>query len=97
MANFAVLNGNVVTNVIVANSKEDAELVTNATCVEYDETIPAGIGWVYDGTGFISRQPFSSWVLNLTTYKWEAPVQKPTDNKIYHWNETTLFWEGPIN
>lgn len=48
MATFAVLSGSMVSNVIVANSVEDAELVTNATCIEYTADNPAGIGWTYD-------------------------------------------------
>ena len=47
MINFAVITGNQVTNVIVAKTKEDAELVTNAECVEYTDSNPAGIGWTY--------------------------------------------------
>ena len=50
MNNYAVIVGNLVTNIIVADSKEIAEEVTNATCIEYDETSPVGIGWTYDGT-----------------------------------------------
>lgn len=44
---FAVLNGNIVSNVIVADSKEIAEEITNLTCVEYTLENPAGIGWTY--------------------------------------------------
>ena len=54
MANFAVIDSGVVTNVIVADTKEIAELVTNLTCVEYTDSNPAGIGWIYDGTKFIA-------------------------------------------
>ena len=52
MANFAVIKDGVVTNVIVADTKEIAELVTGLTCVEYTEEKPAGIGWTYDGSVF---------------------------------------------
>jgi hypothetical protein len=51
---FAVLNGNVVTNVIIAESKEIAEEATGLTCVEYTQENPAGIGWTYDGEKFVS-------------------------------------------
>lgn len=54
MANFAVLINNRVTNIIVADSKEIAEAVTNSICVEYTEENPAGIGWTYDGVNFIA-------------------------------------------
>ena len=49
MANFAIIStDNIVTNVIVANTKEDATLVTNSKCIEYTDENPAGIGWTYD-------------------------------------------------
>jgi hypothetical protein len=51
--NFAVISGNNVVNVIVADSKEIAEEVTNLLCIEYTDENPAGIGWTYDGVNFI--------------------------------------------
>ena len=48
MVNFAVITGNQVTNVIVAETKEDAELVTQSECIEYTDENPAAIGWFYD-------------------------------------------------
>jgi hypothetical protein len=54
----------------------------------------AGIGYTYDSTrnAFIAPKPFSSWVLNETTCKWESPVAYPTDGKHYVWDETTTSW-----
>jgi hypothetical protein len=53
MANFAVMNGNVVVNVIVADTKEIAEMVTNSTCIEFNlDEREAGIGYIYDGKKF---------------------------------------------
>lgn len=54
MATFAVLNGDTVINIIIADTKEIAEEVTNSTCVEYTTENPAGIGWTYDGSVFIA-------------------------------------------
>ena len=54
MANFAVISGATVANVIVAKTKKDAELVTNAECVEYTEENPAGIGWSYIDGVFVA-------------------------------------------
>jgi len=45
----------------------------------------AGIGFHYDGIGFYEPQPYSSWVLNQTTYLWDAPLPKPDGN--YYWDE----------
>jgi hypothetical protein len=54
----------------------------------------AGIGYTYDATNdvFYAPQPFPSWILNNTTWLWEAPVSYPTDGKRYKWNESTLSW-----
>jgi hypothetical protein len=57
MANFAVIENGIVTNVIVATSKEVAKSVTGKDCVSYDDTNPAGIGWSYDGEKFIAPIP----------------------------------------
>ena len=46
MANYAVLNNTTIINIIVANSKEDAETVTNFTCVEIGDNF-AYIGGSY--------------------------------------------------
>ena len=55
----------------------------------------AGIGYTYDEDrdAFISPKPFASWTLNETTCKWEAPVNRPNDDNIYDWNETSNNWE----
>lgn len=54
----------------------------------------AGIGMTYDAErdAFITPKPFNSWILNEDTCNWEAPVQYPTDDKMYNWNEPTLSW-----
>lgn len=58
----------------------------------------AGIGFTYDSTNdvFYAPKPFPSWLLNETTWTWDAPVPYPTDDKIYAWNEATLSWEEVI-
>jgi hypothetical protein len=55
----------------------------------------AGIGYTYDATNdvFYAPQPFPSWMLNNTTWLWEAPVVMPTDDKKYKWNESIINWE----
>jgi hypothetical protein len=56
----------------------------------------AGIGYTYDESrdAFIPPKPFNSWILNETTYNWEAPIPIPisTDDKIYFWNEENQSW-----
>jgi hypothetical protein len=54
----------------------------------------AGIGYSYDRKkdAFIPPKLFTSWTLNDETCLWEPPVPKPTDGKIYQWNETDKNW-----
>jgi hypothetical protein len=54
----------------------------------------AGIGYTYDKTNdvFYAPQPYPSWILNQTTWLWEAPTPYPTDDKSYKWNELTTSW-----
>lgn len=53
MANFAVLDGINVINIIVAESKEIAEEVTGKTCIEYTNENIAGVGFNYIDGQFI--------------------------------------------
>ena len=54
----------------------------------------AGVGFTYDKSrdAFIPPQPYASWTLVEDTCLWEAPVAKPTDDKMYNWNEDTTSW-----
>lgn len=54
----------------------------------------AGIGYIYDKINdvFYAPQPYPSWVLNTSTWLWEAPVPYPTDGQDYVWDETTQSW-----
>lgn len=55
----------------------------------------AGKGFTYDEDrdAFIAPQPFSKWVLNETTCRWEAPVAYPDDGEDYVWNDNRGEWE----
>ena len=68
----------------------------------------AGIGFTYreDLDAFIPAPVFNSWILNETTYLWEAPISYPITstqnlideynnpmNDIYYWNEQEVNWE----
>ncbi len=54
----------------------------------------AGIGYTYDEgrDAFIAPKPYNSWLLNETTCRWEAPIEKPIDGKLYTWDEATTSW-----
>ena len=55
----------------------------------------AGIGYTYDEgrDAFIAPKPFNSWLLDEATCQWKAPVNYPTDDKRYTWNEATTSWD----
>ena len=48
MATYAMMAGNSVTNIIMADDKEATEAALNCTLIEYTPENPAGIGWTYD-------------------------------------------------
>ena len=54
----------------------------------------AGIGYTYDREkdAFTPPKPFASWVLNVDTCLWEAPVPMPTEGGPYRWDEATQNW-----
>ena len=58
-----------------------------------------GIGYTYDATNdvFYGASPFPSWVLNNSTWLWDAPIAKPDDGKQYDWNEATQAWDEVTN
>jgi len=58
----------------------------------------AGIGYEYNAEhdAFIVPSPYPSWVLNLETFIYEAPVAMPEDGKKYVWSEDNLNWEEII-
>ena len=107
MAHYAKVEDGVVTQVIVADSKEWCQANLGGTWVQtsyntkgnqHPEGRPlhknyAGIGYTWDGTGFAAPQPYQSWILNSDTYLWESPVPYPTDGKRYVWNEENLEWQ----
>lgn len=55
----------------------------------------AGIGYTYDTQNdvFYAPKPFASWILNESTWLWEAPVAMPDDDKKYEWDEATISWK----
>jgi uncharacterized hydantoinase/oxoprolinase family protein len=48
MDTYAVMSGNTVINIIVADNKEEASMVMGAELIEYTSENPAGIDWIYD-------------------------------------------------
>jgi len=109
MAHYAFLNeDNIVTEVIVGKDETDTSQdweqfygeFRNQVCkrTSYNGNIRknyAGIGYTYDSQrdAFIPPQPFPSWLLVEETCQWSAPVEMPTDNQSYFWDESTISWK----
>ena len=54
----------------------------------------AGIGYTYDETldAFIAPKPFASWLLDTDKAQWKAPVDYPTEEGRFTWDEDALAW-----
>jgi len=108
MSHFAKVENGIVTQVIVAEEDFIAtgavghgwiQTSYNTLGNQHPEGRPlrgnyAGIGYTYDDVNdvFIAPKPFDSWVLNTSTWLWEAPTPKPTEGGPYLWDEATLAW-----
>jgi hypothetical protein len=108
MAHYAKVEDGIVTQVIVADSKEWCQANLGGEWIQTSYNTHggvnsrdggtalhknyAGIGYEFDGVGFFAPQPFASWIKDDATYLWEAPTPMPTDDKRYTWNEETLAW-----
>ena len=108
MAHFAQIENNIVTQVLVVDNAQEHrgqeflanDLGLDGTWVQtsYNGNIRknyAGIGYTYDPErdAFIAPKPFTKWILNEETCRWEAPVAYPTDDKKYVWNDNQGEWE----
>lgn len=97
MSHFARIENNIVVDVIVAEQDFINQIDGEWIQTSYNNNIRknyAGIGMIYDRErdAFYTQQPYSSWILNEDTCKWEAPVPYPTDGNFYYWDEDTLEW-----
>ena len=108
MSHYAKVEDGIVTNVIVADTKEWCEANLGGTWIKTSynthggvnsrdggEAIHknyAGLGYTFDGVGFAAPQLYASWTKNEETYLWEAPTPMPVDDKIYRWDEETTSW-----
>ena len=48
MPTFAMMNGNTVDNIVMADDKEATEAALRCVLIEFTAENPAGIGWTYD-------------------------------------------------
>lgn len=100
MPEYAILINNIVDNVIVAESLQDAIEHTNEACVEVTEaTGLAHVGFPYNQSTKAFVQPIlnTGWTLD-ENLEWKPPVEKPTDDE-YFWDNVTLTWKvtNPAN
>ena len=107
MAHYAFLDkNNIVTEVIVGKDETDTShnweeyygAIRNQICkrTSYNARIRgkyAGLGDYYDSVNdiFVAPKPFPSWIQDGSY--WKAPVDMPTDGKVYLWDEPTLSWK----
>lgn len=93
MSNYATVENGIVTNIIVC---EDSSIsVVPGHHIKITEaTNEAAPGYEYhaDKNKFKSTKPFESWTLNTENLLWEAPVDKPTGEGFYRWDEATQGW-----
>jgi hypothetical protein len=90
MTTYAQVHNGVVVNIIVADISFITTLPNAAEFHLYDDSRPAGIGWLWDDENHraIPPQPYPSWV--RSGWGWAAPVAKPEGD--YYWNEDTQSW-----
>lgn len=89
MKNFAIHDGYLVHNVVVAEKIEDVEVPEGMLILE-TQGVP-GVLWTLEEEGWRVHSPYPSWVWNGTS--WEAPTPKPQDGFEYDWNESAKKWE----
>ena len=108
MAHYAKVEDGVVTQVIVADSKEWCQANLGGEWIQTSYNTHggvnsrqggealhknyAGIGYLFDGVGFYAPSPYPSWTKDAETYLWNAPTPMPVDDKFYRWDEDTTSW-----
>lgn len=93
MAGYAVIENNVVVNVIEAESQEVAEQVTGKTCIEQTHENPLSIDWYWNEqySKYIPPSIFSSWIYDGEN--WTAPTSMPVEEgKFFTWDDNTVSW-----
>tara|TARA_R100000306_G_scaffold42663_1_gene41314 strand:- start:54 stop:368 length:315 start_codon:yes stop_codon:yes gene_type:complete len=102
MSHFAEINSDsIVQRVIVAeqdfiNSGKVGDSFVWVQCSynnNYRKQFP-GNGYRYDKTNdvFVAPQPYPSWTLD-SNHDWQPPTARPSDGKMYTWNESKKAWD----
>jgi len=102
---YATVSSGIVTNVIVAEADHpvealalmlpDEELLIEST----PETGLPFVGGRYSAEleKFEPFKEFDSWTWNEQLFEWVAPVERPTDGRIYAWDEQGQRWFDPLD
>ena len=96
MKSYAVIENGTVINVILSDSKEIAEEITQKLCIEYTEESPLAIGycWLDSIQKYVIPSPFPSWTYSIDYNTWVPPITMPIESgKIFTWNEELAAWD----
>ena len=54
----------------------------------------AGVGYKYlaDRDAFVPPRTYPSWVFNVESCTWTPPVERPSNDGGYDWDEDSLSW-----
>jgi uncharacterized protein YbjT (DUF2867 family) len=63
MPTFAMMSGNTVETIIMADDKEATEAALRCTLIEYTAENPAGTGWTYDQETGVFTEPVEAEVV----------------------------------
>jgi hypothetical protein len=93
MSNFALIENNIVKNIFVCDSLENAKLIFGDNCVDCTGVHDAVVGgqYNYSTNKFIGLSPYPSWVIQDDV--WVAPTPMPNDGRVYVWDEPKLQWD----
>ena len=93
MTNYAKVENNIVTKVIVAEASFFDTFVDDSPG-NWIEIEKGGVGFTYDQANsvFIAPKPYTSWTLDAS-FDWRPPTPMPDDGKRYDWNEDTQVWD----
>lgn len=88
---WAVIDGNVITNTIVADDAFVALIAPeHDAIVEITDVAPRpAVHWAVHPDGYRPPQPFASWVWDGGA--WTAPAPMPSDGD-WSWDETAQEW-----
>lgn len=91
MNKYAIIQNGLVVNYIEYETQPDnpPPAFEEGTIAVLNNNV--GVGYTYNNGVFTEPQPYASWI--LVNNKWTAPTPKPTDNKLYRWDETTTSWK----